>query len=85
MRIRKLDIILTVTLTIIFLPLSYWGGSQSWAGDTDILPFIMMAVGAIYLIFENIRLNSPFIGMWLGVLLGLVPFPVSEFRGFHTH
>ena len=68
---KKEDIILTILLVVVYVPLSLWGGWQSWAGAADMLPFIMLVVGAIYLIFESFRYSSPLLGGCLGILVGL--------------
>lgn len=68
---KKEDIILTIVLVVVYVPLSLWGGWQSWAGAADMLPFIMLVVGAIYLIFESFRYSSPLLGGCLGILVGL--------------
>lgn len=66
-RFSILDWILLGALILVYVPLSLWGGSEGWAGDADLLPFVMMGVGAVYIVFESIRLCSP----------GLVPVLAS--------
>ena len=63
------DRTLSIILVVVFVPLSLWGGSESWAGDADVLPFLMLLVGAGFVIFEGIRLASPLIGALLGALV----------------
>lgn len=55
---EPLDVGLSVGLAVILVPLSLWGGSKSWAGDTDALPLVMFAVGGAYLLFECFRHRS---------------------------
>ena len=76
---RTLDWILSVLLVGVFVPLSLWGGSTRWTGDTDFLPFIMFAVGAVFVILESIRLCSPVIGALLGALVPVTTLLPSFF------
>lgn len=69
-KFSKLDAVLLVAIIVIYTPLSLWGGSERWAGDTDALPLIMLGIGAAYVVFECIRLCSPAVCPILG---GLVP------------
>jgi hypothetical protein len=68
---RKLDVVLTLVLVVVYVPLSLWGGSEHWGGPTDALPFVMLVVGAVFLVFENARLNSARLGMVLGLAIGI--------------
>ncbi len=74
-----LDIVLTVVLVVIYVPLSLWGGSECWAGATDFLPGIMLFIGAVYIVFESIRFSSPIIGAAVGGLVPLVTIGPSLF------
>lgn len=67
---RLLDWVLLVLLIILYVPLSFWGGSKHWAGSADTLPFIMLGLGAVYIIIESVRLYSPGV---VPVLAALVP------------
>ena len=45
---RTLDVILFALLAVTYVPLSLWGGREHWAGATDLLPILMLAIGAGY-------------------------------------
>jgi len=71
-KFATLDTVLLVGIIVIYIPLSLWGGANHWAGDTDALPFIMLGIGAVYVVYESIRLCSPAICPMLGALVGLL-------------
>jgi hypothetical protein len=66
----KYDYGLFLLLFLVYIPLSVWGGSEEWAGATDMLPFIMLGFGMVIIIIESIRLCSP--GL-VPVLAAMVP------------
>jgi len=78
-KFSRLDCGVMVTLILLYVPLSLWGGSERWAGPTDMLPFIMLGIGALYIIFESIRLCSPGLVPVLASVVPIVIFGPSLF------
>lgn len=68
-----LDAVLLAILALAYIPLSLWGSSEERAGATDALPLILFGIGAVYVIFESVRLCSPAI---CPVLAAIVPLLV---------
>lgn len=71
-RFSTLDTVLLIGIIVIYIPLSLWGGANQWAGGTDIVPILMLGIGAVYVIFESVRLCSPAICPLLGALVGFL-------------
>jgi hypothetical protein len=67
-RIRIPDIVITVIMSAVYIPLSIMAGMNSWASDYDFLPALMLLFGLVYLIVEGIRLKSPIMGFCAGAL-----------------
>ena len=78
-KFSKLDKNVLTILVVVFIPLSLWGGAEHWAGNTGYLPFIMLLIGAGFVVFESVRLCSPLISGLLGALLPLISIGPSLF------
>jgi hypothetical protein len=73
-RFRTWDWIVLIGVVVVFVPLSFWGGSKHWAGETDLLPFFMLITGALVIVIESVRVASPPFGVFVGVLVPVVTF-----------
>ncbi len=67
---RRPDYLLMTLLVLVFVPLSIWGGIESWAGPTDSLPFFMMSIGVVVVLVEAVRVRAPTTVTALGLIVG---------------
>lgn len=77
--IRQLDKILTLLLILMFVPISIWGGIESWAGATDYLVLVLMGLGAAYAVLIGARTKSPLLGTLAGIIAGICMYVPSTF------
>ncbi len=77
--LRRLDILLTAVLIIIFVPISIWGGVERWANDTEYLVLILIALGVAYAIIMGSRTQSALLGAASGILAGIMMYVPSTF------
>ncbi len=84
-KFSKLDITITVSMIIIYIPLGIWMGLDKTSGKLfDYLVFLMPLGGLAFIIFESIRISSPLLGAILGALVPLlvfVPYELSYSSG----
>lgn len=77
--LRRLDILLTALLVIIFIPLSIWGGMERWTNETEFLVLVLIPLGTVYAIIIGGRTRSVLLGAAAGILAGVMMYVPSTF------
>jgi len=72
-RFPDFDRYLTLILALILLPFAVAGGMDAWGGWSDVVPFVMCGVIAVYAAVEGVRLRQMWLSMVLAALMAALP------------
>lgn len=69
----KKDVISTVLFSLILVAIGVWGGINSWAGATDLVPFVMwFIILPAFVIVEGKRIRNPIVCVAQAMTLNLL-------------
>ena len=73
---KKLDIVFTSALCLIFFPLSIWAGMNHWYGPAQYVGITMFIAAPIYPIIEGVRLkNAPIVAVLTALVTSCIFLP----------